>query len=37
VDRKRLTEEPDEVRREVTESMMENVANAERLAGLGED
>jgi hypothetical protein len=37
VDRKRLTEEPDEVRREVTESMMEYVANAERLAGLGED
>jgi lysophospholipid acyltransferase (LPLAT)-like uncharacterized protein len=37
VDRKRLSEQPEAVQREVAECMMENVANAERLAGLGED
>ena len=37
VDRKRLSEEPDEVRREVTECMMANVANAERLAAVKRD
>ena len=35
VDRKRLAEEPEAVRREVQQRMMENVHSAERLAGRG--